>query len=46
MLWDEEDKKTEFVLSDNVVDLSFKIKCKQLPTPHAWELFQAMGRYL
>ena len=42
MLWDENEKKVEFVLPDNVVDLSFKITCKQLPTTHAWELSQAM----
>ena len=29
-------------MPDNVVDLSFKISCKQLPTMHAWELSQAM----
>ncbi|MDH5387471.1 MAG: type I-MYXAN CRISPR-associated protein Cas6/Cmx6 [Gammaproteobacteria bacterium] len=46
MLWDDEDKKTEFVQTDNVVDLSFKIKCKQLPTTHAWELSQAMYEIL
>ena len=46
MLWDEEDKKSEFVQTDNVVDLSFKIKCKQLPTTHAWELSQAMYEIL
>ena len=42
MLWDEEEKKVDFVLPDNVVDLSFKISCKQLPTTHAWELSQAL----
>lgn len=42
MLWDDEVKKTDFVVSDNVVDLSFKIACKQIPTTHAWELSQAM----
>lgn len=42
MLWDNEEKKTEFVLPDNVVELSFKINCKQLPTTHAWELAQAL----
>ena len=46
MLWDEEKKKTGFVLPDNVVDLSFKITCKQLPTTHAWELSQALYEIL
>ena len=41
MLWDEE-RKTEFVLSDNVVDLVYKINCKQIPTTHAYELAEAL----
>ncbi|MCK5263702.1 MAG: type I-MYXAN CRISPR-associated protein Cas6/Cmx6 [Gammaproteobacteria bacterium] len=46
MLWEDEDKKTEFVQPDNVVDLSFKILCQQLPTTHAWELSQALYEIL
>ena len=46
MLWDEEEKEVEFELPDNVVDLSFKISCKQLPTTHAWELSQALYEIL
>ena len=46
MLWEDEDKKTEFVQPDNVVDLSFKVNCKQLPTMHAWELSQALYEIL
>ena len=46
MLWEDEEKKTDFVMPDNVVDLSFKISCKQLPTMHAWELSQAMYELL
>ena len=46
MLWDDEEKKSDFVMPDNVVDLSFKISCKQLPTMHAWELSQAMYEIL
>lgn len=46
MIWDDEDKKTEFVQPDNVVDLSFKINCQQLPTMHAWELSQALYKAL
>lgn len=42
MLWEDEDKKVECVPQDKVVDLSFKIKCKQVPTMHAWELSQAL----
>ena len=46
MLWEDEDKQVEFVQPDNVVDLSFKINCKQLPTTHAWELSQALYEIL
>ena len=46
MLWEDEEKKPDFVVPDNVVDLSFKISCKQLPTTHAWELSQAMYELL
>lgn len=42
MLWEDENKKTEYVATDDVVDLSFKIRCCQLPTMHAWELSQAL----
>lgn len=45
MLWDEE-KKTEFAVPDNVVDLIYKIKCKQVPTTHAYELAEAMYKAL
>ena len=46
MLWEDDEKKPDFVMPDNVVDLSFKISCKQLPTMHAWELSQAMYEIL
>ncbi|MDH5711053.1 MAG: type I-MYXAN CRISPR-associated protein Cas6/Cmx6 [Gammaproteobacteria bacterium] len=46
MLWEDEDKKPDYVIPDNVVDLSFKISCKQLPTMHAWELSQAIHEIL
>lgn len=46
MLWEDEEKKTDYVVPDNVVDLSFKISCKQLPTTHAWELSQALYELL
>lgn len=46
MLWEDNDKKPDYVVPDNVVDLAFKISCKQLPTMHAWELSQAMYEIL
>jgi len=46
MLWDDNEKKTEYVVPDNVVDLTYKIDCKQIPTMHAWELSQALSGIL
>jgi CRISPR-associated protein Cas6 len=47
VLWEDDDKKKdEFQVPDNVVDLCFKINCKQIPTMHAWELSQAMFQAL
>jgi len=47
VLWEDEDKQNkEDVVSDDVVDLSFRIRCKQIPTMHAYELAQAMYKVL
>lgn len=47
MLWEEDDKqKVEERVADDVVDLSFKINCKQIPTMHAFELAQALYQVL
>lgn len=46
MLWEDDRQKNEFVVLDDVVDLCFKIKCKHIPTMHAWELSRAMYRAL
>ena len=45
MLWDEE-KKTEYAVPENVVDLVYKINCKQIPTTHAYELAEALYKAL
>lgn len=42
MYWQEDDKKNDVTNSDSVVDLSYRISCKQIPTCHAWELSQAL----
>ena len=42
MYWQEDDKKNDVVTSDKVVDVSYKIECRQIPTCHAWELSQAL----
>lgn len=47
MLWEDEDKqKNEDVVPDDVVDLSFSINCRQIPTTHAYELAQALYQVL
>jgi len=46
MYWQDDDKKAVVTASDKVVDLSYKIDCKQIPTRHAWELSQALYRAL
>ena len=46
MYWQEDDKKNDISTSGKVVDLSYKIDCKQIPTRHAWELSQALYQAL
>ncbi len=43
MYWqDREDKSEQYVVPDDVVDLSFKVQCKQLPLDHAYDLSRAI----
>jgi CRISPR-associated protein Cas6 len=42
MFWQDDDKKDVASTSGKVIDLSYKIDCKQIPTCHAWELSQAL----
>lgn len=42
MLWEDDQDIQEETLPDHVVDVSYRIKCKQIPTTHAWELRQAL----
>lgn len=47
MFWqDQEDEKQQSVIPDNVVDLSFKVQCKQLPLDHAYSLSQTIQQAL
>ncbi|MEJ2095282.1 MAG: type I-MYXAN CRISPR-associated protein Cas6/Cmx6 [Gammaproteobacteria bacterium] len=47
MFWsDEKDRKAEFVVSDDVVDLAFRIRCPTLPLDHAHSLSSALLREL
>ncbi len=43
MFWEEdEDKSIPYEVPDDVVDISFPIKCKKLHLDHAWELSEAI----
>ncbi len=42
MFWQDDEKKDDVISSDKVVDVSFKINCKQIPTSHAFELAKAL----
>ncbi|MYB88355.1 MAG: type I-MYXAN CRISPR-associated protein Cas6/Cmx6 [Proteobacteria bacterium] len=43
MYWqDREDKGKQYVVPDDVIDLSFKVQCKQLPLDHAYDLYRAI----
>jgi CRISPR-associated protein Cas6 len=46
MLWQEDDDKQEFVLPDDIVDLSYKIDCKQIALDHAYDLSVALHQAL
>ena len=46
MLWQEDNVKTAYVVPDDVVDVSFKIECKQIALDHAHDLSQALLAYL
>ena len=42
MFWSEDTQSDEFQVPDNVLDLSFKINCKQIKLDHAWPLTDAI----
>lgn len=42
MYWQDDDKKDVINTSEKVVDVHYKIDCKQIPTCHAWDLSQAL----
>jgi len=42
MFWQEDDKKDDVSTSEKVVDLHYRIDCRQIPTCHAWDLAQAL----
>ena len=42
MFWQEDDEQKEYVIPDDIVDLSFKIDCKQIALDHAHDLSMAL----
>jgi len=46
MYWNEDKKKEKFEIPDDVVDLSFVIKCKCLPLEHMHDLSAALNHSL
>lgn len=47
MFWsDDSDKKQEFVVPDDVVDIAFKLECRMLPLDHAQALSDAIASAL
>ena len=47
MYWqDQNENKNQFVVPDDITDLSFKVQCRQLPLDHAYALSQAIQKAL
>ncbi|MBT3196231.1 MAG: type I-MYXAN CRISPR-associated protein Cas6/Cmx6 [Gammaproteobacteria bacterium] len=44
--WEENPRDQTVAISDEVVDLSFRIQCKALPVDHGWALSQAIQKLL
>ena len=42
MLWQEKNDESKFKVPNDVLDLSFRMSCQQLPVDHAWLLRQAL----
>ena len=42
MFWNEEQKQAAFTAPDKVIDVSFKVNCKQIRLDHAWLLTDAL----
>lgn len=46
MFWQDDDKPQTFQVPDDVLDLVFEIRCRELPVDHAHDLARALGAYL
>ncbi|MCK5696941.1 MAG: type I-MYXAN CRISPR-associated protein Cas6/Cmx6 [Gammaproteobacteria bacterium] len=46
MFWSEEESPDKFIVPDTIIDLSFKVSCKQIKLDHAWSLTEALSQLL
>ena len=46
MFWQEDEKPSEFQIRDDIVDLVFDIRCRELPVDHALDLAEALKAHL
>lgn len=46
MYWQETDKNETITVPDDVVDVAYRIQCRNLPVDHAWALSQAVLQVL
>lgn len=42
MLWQEQKTDDDLVVPRDIIDLSFRIECRELPVDHAWELHRSL----
>ena len=46
MYWNEDKKREKYQIPDDVIDLSFVVKCKCLPLEHMQELYESLSEVL
>ena len=46
MFWNDEETINSYTVPDKVIDVSFKVKCKQIKLDHAWSLTNAIESIL
>ncbi len=46
MLWQEQPDSRDFIVPDDILDLSFRMECRELPVDHAWALSHAIAANL
>ena len=44
--WEEDENRKPVTVSNEIVDISFRIQCKALPVDHGWDLGQAIVEHL